>query len=202
MSAPRGRLLTIAIVAGVLALAAPVGAQEWKIYLVGKADPIVATYYAEEAPWVFYRDDDSMYLFTLGCNRISKVERGGALIPPPPCPVDRLATTASRVYVNVLELEAKRLDDGLAKLRELTTAYNAAVANASIAAVNTRAGGAPISIEGLNESLQLLRLQLGDARSDVDLSLQRTDALTQAIGAYREIERRELGRQRYFFAPR
>src|SRR5262249_30550579 len=95
MITPRARLaIVVGLALGLgLACVPAADAQEWKIYLKGKVEPIVATFYSEEAPWVFYQDDESMYLFALGCNRIDRVERGGAPIPMPACPVEALPTT-------------------------------------------------------------------------------------------------------------
>ena len=44
-------------------------AQEWTIYLYGHAVPVKASFYAEEPPWIFFRDDDSQYVFAVGCDR-------------------------------------------------------------------------------------------------------------------------------------
>ena len=203
MNTTRARLVTSLVAGLLLAAAGSADAQEWKIYMIGKVDPIVASYYAEETPWIFYRDDESMYVFALGCNRVAKVERGGAAIPLPACPVERVPTTVWRVYVGLLELEGKRLDDGLDRLRGLTTAYNTAVANATIAAANAqRIGRLEDATVGLEDSLKFLNLQLGDARSEVDRVLQSSATVSQAAGQYRVMELNQVGRRRYFFAPR
>jgi len=203
MNTTRARLVTSLVAGLLLAAAGSADAQEWKIYMIGKVDPIVASYYAEETPWIFYRDDESMYVFALGCNRVAKVERDGTVLPTPACPVERVPTTIWRIYVGILELEGKRLDDSLDRLRGLTTAYNAAVANATIAAANAqRIGRLEDATVGLEDSLKFLNLQLGDARSEVDRVLQSSSIVSQAAGQYRVMELNQVGRRRYFFAPR
>ena len=203
MNTTRARLVTLLVAGLLLAAAGSADAQEWKIHMIGKVDPIVASYYAEETPWIFYRDDESMYVFALGCNRVVKVERDGTVLPTPACPVERVPTTIWRIYVGILELEGKRLDDSLDRLRGLTTAYNAAVANATIAAANAqRIGRLEDATVGLEDSLKFLNLQLGDARNDVDRVLLSSATVSQAARAYREMEQNQVGRRRYFFAPR
>ncbi len=203
MNTTRARLVTLLVAGLLLAAAGSADAQEWKIYMIGKVDPIVASYYAEETPWLFYRDDESMYVFALGCNRVVKVERDGTVLPTPACPVERVPTTIWRIYVGILELEGKRLDDSLDRLRGLTTAYNAAVANATIAAANAqRIGRLEDATFGLEDSLKFLNLQMEDARSDVDRVLRSSSAVSEAARSYRDMEQRQVGRRRYFFAPR
>jgi len=109
------------------AAASPAIAQEYTIHLHGHTEPLKASFYAEEPPWIFFRDDDSQYIFAVGCDRVRQVERGGAAIPPAPCPVERLPTTMPRVYLGIMDLEAKRLDDSIARLREQTRSYAQAV---------------------------------------------------------------------------
>jgi hypothetical protein len=196
----------LAIVVFVVAIVGAVGvveAQEWRIHLRGKVDPIVARFYAEESPWIFYRDDESMYVFAVGCDRVTKIVRDGREIPLPACPVERVPTTYWRLYLSLLELEGKRLDDSLGKLRSLTSAYNAAVANASIAARNARDTGRLVEqTRGLEDSLGFLNAELDEARGEVDRILKSVDTATTAAMAYAEQEKGQLGRRRYFFAPR
>lgn len=201
MSMARG-LAGLAAVVMALAVMPPAEAQEWKIYLLGRPHPIEANFYAEEAPWVFYRDDQSMYLFAVGCNRVTRVERGGTEIPLPACPVEKAPTNTSRVFTGVLELEGKRLDDGFDKLRNITVAYNRAAADATIALANSKAAGGEIPTAGLAETLRTLNEQLSDVRADLDETLNRTKALIEAVNQYRQNERSMLARPRYFFAPR
>jgi hypothetical protein len=200
------RILAVAL--PVLAcLLSPLGdvaeAQEWKIYLKGKVDPIVAQLYAEDPPWVFYRDDDSMYTFALGCDRVLRVERGGTAIPLPPCPVEQLPTTMPRVLVNIMDLEAKRLDDGIAKLREQTRAYSQAVVG-SLAATGEFTGGEQRSAAEAQrmrsqafDAVAFLQSQINDTLFDIRLTEQRVGALLDASQSYPP-----RPRQRYFFAPR
>ena len=202
MSIQRTRLTAIALFVLALAVPGPAEAQEWKIYTRGKTAPIVSNFYAEEAPWVFYRDDDSMYVFAIGCNQIVKIERGGTEIPLPACPVEKVPTNTTRVLINILELEAKRLDEAFERLRGITVQFNNAAANATIAAANAKVAGLDIPKESLQETLETLKVQLDDVRFDLRQSLDRTDAIVGAVSAYREMERRAIGRSRYFFAPR
>jgi hypothetical protein len=202
------RARVIAIVAPALALLlGPLGevadAQEWKIYLKGKVEPVVAQFYTEEAPWVFYRDDDSMYVFALGCDRVLKVERGGTAIPLPACPVELLPTTQPRVLINIMDLEAKRLEDGITKLREQTRAYSQAVVG-SLAATGEFTGGEQRSAAEAQrmrsqafDAVAFLQSQINDTLFDIRLTEQRVGALLDASQSYPP-----RARQRYFFAPR
>jgi hypothetical protein len=206
MGSVRARIIAIVAPALVLLLG-PLGevadAQEWKIYLKGKVDPVVAQSYAEEAPWVFYRDDDSMYVFAVGCDRVLKVERGGTAIPLPACPVELLPTTMPRVLVNIMDLEAKRLEDGISKLREQTRAYSQAVVG-SLAATGEFTGGEQRSASEAQrmrsqafDAVAFLQSQINDTLFDIRLTEQRVGALLDASQSYPP-----RARQRYFFAPR
>jgi len=194
-----------ALVVGIgLTLSAPVEAQEWRIYTLGKAYPIEADYYAEEAPWVFYHfaDDPGMYLFAVGCDRVTRVERGGQEIPRPACPVQAVPTNQARVYSTLLDLEGKRLDEAFERLRGITVQFNRAAADATITLANARQTGELLPTASLAETLDTLNRQLDDVRTDVNESLRRTDAVVRAYGEYRRRELNEIRPQRYFFAPR
>jgi hypothetical protein len=199
------RILAVALplLAGLLSpLGGVADAQEWKVYLKGKVEPILAQFYAEEPPWVFYRDDDSMYTFALGCDRVLRVERAGTAIPLPPCPVEQLPTTMPRVLVNIMDLEAKRLDDGIAKLREQTRAYSQAVvgslaATGELGAEQRSAAEAQRMRSQAFDAVAFLQSQINDTLFDIRLTEQRVGALLDASQSYPP-----RARQRYFFAPR
>jgi hypothetical protein len=202
MISQRARLAIVVGLGLVLAWAAAADAQEWKIYVKGKVEPIVASFYAEEAPWIFYQDDESMYTFALGCNRVDHVERGGAPIPAPACPVDALPTTTPRILVNIMDLEAKRLDDGIAKLREQTRAYADAVIGSAVAArgLLVAGGSASQAEQQLRQdvgAVSFLRNQIEDTLFDIRLTERRVGALTEAAKGFPKPPR-----ARYFFAPR
>jgi hypothetical protein len=177
-------------------------AQEYAIFLLGHPQPIQASFYSEEPPWIFFRDDDSQYVFAVGCNRIQRVERGGVEIPPPPCPVDRLPTTMPRVYLTIMDLEAKRLDDSIAKLREQTRAYAQAVVG-TLAATgefsgdpNARAEAALAQRRNL-DAIAFLQSQIQDTLFEIRLSETRVGSLLDASKTYPKSER-----QRFFFFTR
>lgn len=193
-------LATLLAVAGVAAV--PAEAEEWKIYLYGKTEPIKADYYSEAAPWVFYHDDQSMYLFAVGCDRIERVERGGRALPRSTCPVDSLPTTMPRVYISIMDLEAKRLDDSIAKLREQTRAYAEAVIGSVVATRGfVQAGGAPpgadLELARTVGAISFLQSQINDTLFDIRLSERRVGALLDATKIYPRPER-----SRYFFFAR
>jgi hypothetical protein len=201
-SLTRRMVLVGTMVVALSAIAAVADAQEWKIYLSGKVEPIVASFYAEESPWVFFRDDESMYVFALGCNRIRKVERGGTEIPLPACPVEKLPTTMPRILVGLMDLEAKRLDDGITRLREQTRAYADAVVGSAVAARGLQlAGGSAADAERQFQSdvgaISFLRSQINDTLFDIRLTEQRVSALAEAAQAFPQ-----PAKPRYFFAPR
>jgi len=206
MSTHTGRLIHLVVslaVAVILVVPGPAAAQEWKIYLRGKVQPIVASFYAEEAPWIFYRDDESMYVFALGCDRIQRVERGGTSLPPPACPVERLPTTMPRVLISIMDAEAKRLDDLITQLRERTTAYARAVFGVFAA---TGELAAPPGVSPADQELRrrqaldavaFLQSQINDTLVDIRQSEDRVGALLDAARSYPPRER-----TRFFFATR
>jgi len=189
-------------VATVLLLGAvPVAAQEWRIHLVGRAEPIAVLSYVEESPWIFYTDDESMYIFAVGCNRVRKVERSGAEIPAPACPVERLPTTMPTVYIAIMDLEAKRLDDTVAKLREQTKAYADALFGSIVGARGTAATVSAAEAEAIIQrsraAVAFLQSQINDSLFDIRLADQRVSVLLEAAKSFPPRER-----QRYFFATR
>jgi hypothetical protein len=199
------RRVGIGVTAGlalVVVLASSALAQEYTIHLLGHTQPIHATFYSEEPPWIFFRDDDSQYVFAVGCNRVDRVERGGVAIPPPLCPVERLPTTMPRVYVTIMDLEAKRLDDSIAKLREQTRAYAQAVVG-SLAASGELTGDPTARAEAdlvrrrNLDAISFLQSQIQDTLFDIRLTETRVGALLDAAKTYPKSER-----QRFFFFAR
>ena len=180
--------------------ASPALAQEYAIYFHGHADPVKASFYAEEPPWIFFKDDDSQYTFAVGCDRIQRVERGGAAIPPAPCPVERLPTTMPRVYLAIMDLEAKRLDDSIARLREQTRAYAQAVIG-TFAATGEFAGDpatraeAELARRRNLDAVAFLQSQIQDTLFDIRLTETRVGTLLDASRTYPKSERPRF----YFF---
>jgi hypothetical protein len=205
MGPVRARVIPAVALSWALALGAfgeVADAQEWKIYLKGKVEPVVAQFYSEEAPWVFYRDDDSMYIFAVGCDRVLRVERGGTQIPLPPCPVELLPTTMPRVLVNIMDLEDKRLEDGIARLREQTRAYSQAIISTFAATQDLGPDAVgmgarqQMASQGL-DAAAFLQSQIQDTLFDIRLTRDRVGALLEQARSYPP-----RPRQRYFFAPR
>jgi len=196
------RRLAIGAAVGLALLASTALAQEYTIFLLGHTQPIRATFYSEEPPWIFFRDDDSQYVFAVGCNRVERVERSGAAIPPPLCPVDRLPTTMPRVYLTIMDLEAKRLDDSIAKLREQTRAYSQAVIG-TFAATGEFSGDRNVQAEAeLNrrrnlDAIAFLQSQIQDTLFEIRLTESRVGTLLDASKTYPKSER-----QRFFFFAR
>ncbi len=188
--------LSLALYAGT---ASPALAQDWTIHLRGHAVPITASFYAEESPWIFFRDDQSQYVFAVGCDRVLRVERGGAAIAPPACPVERLPTTMPRVYLGIMDSEEKRLDDSIAKLREQTRAYAQAVVAAFAVTgefsndPNRRAEADLVRRRNL-DAVAFLQNQIQDTLVDIRQSENRVGALVDASRTYPKAER-----QRFFF---
>jgi hypothetical protein len=176
-------------------------AQEYAIYLYGHAEPVKASFYAEDPPWIFFRDDESQYVFTVGCNRVRRVERGGTAIPPVSCLVERLPTTMSQVYANIMDSEDKRLDDLMAKQREQTRAYTQAV-TAGRAAVGEFTPGttSPREMEQARrqafDALERMREELRDLFSEVQRARDRVGALVDMSKSYPKAERQRF----YFFS--
>jgi hypothetical protein len=178
---------------------APALAQEYAIHLYGHTEPVKASFYAEEPPWIFFRDDESQYVFAVGCDRVRRVERGGAPIPPAPCPVERLPTTMPRVYLGIMDLEAKRLDDSIARLREQTRSYAQAVIGTF--AATGEFGGDPAARAEAElarrrnlDAVAFLQSQIQDTLFDIRLSENRVGTLLEASRTYPKAER-----QRFFF---
>ena len=199
------RRLVIGVAVGlalVACAASPALAQEYTIFILGHTQPIQASFYSEEPPWIFFRDDESQYLFAVGCNRVEHVERGGVAIPPPLCPVERLPTTMPRVYVTIMDLEAKRLDDSIAKLREQTRAYAQAVvgslaATGDFTANPTARAEAELARRRNLDAIAFLQSQIQDTLLDIRLTETRVGALLDASKTYPKGER-----QRFFFFAR
>jgi hypothetical protein len=194
--------LTVSVAAGLALLAAaasPALAQEHTIYLHGHTVPLRASFYAEEPPWIFFRDDDSQYMFAVGCDRVQRVERGGAAIPPSPCPVERLPTTMPRVYMGIMDLEAKRLDDSIARLREQTRAYAQAVigtfaATGEFAADPNARAEAELARRRNLDAVAFLQNQIQDTLFEIRLTESRVGTLLDASKTYPKSER-----QRFYF---
>jgi hypothetical protein len=198
------RTLAIGLAVGgalLAAAASPAVGQEYAIHLLGHPEPVKATYYAEEPPWIFFRDDDSQYVFAVGCDRVRRVERGGAPIPPPPCPVEKLPTTMPRVYLGIMDLEAKRLDDSIARLREQTRSYAQAVIG-TFAATGEFSGDpaaraeAELARRRNLDAVAFLQSQIQDTLFDIRLSENRVGTLLEASKTYPKSERQRF----YFFA--
>jgi hypothetical protein len=179
--------------------ASPALAQEYAIYLHGHTLPVKASFYAEESPWVFFRDDDSQYVFALGCDRVARVERAGAALPLPACPVPRLPTTMPRVYLQIMDLEAKRLDDSIAKLREQTRAYAQAVigtfaATGEFGGDPAKRAEAELTRRRSLDAVAFLQNQIQDTLFDIRLTEDRVGTLLDASKTYPKSER-----QRFYF---
>jgi hypothetical protein len=179
--------------------ASPALAQEYAIYLHGHTLPVKASFYAEESPWVFFRDDDSQYVFALGCDRVARVERAGAALPLPACPVPRLPTTMPRVYLQIMDLEAKRLDDSIAKLREQTRAYAQAVVGTFAATGGfsddpAKRAEAELTRRRSLDAVAFLQNQIQDTLFDIRLTEDRVGTLLDASKTYPKSER-----QRFYF---
>ena len=203
MNTHAGRLIRAVVLAAILAVAWSAEAQQWKIYLLGRVDPIVADLYVEDTPWILFHDDQSMYVFAVGCNRVDRVERDGVALPPPNCPIEKLPTSMPRVYVAIMDLEAKRLDDAIAKLREQTRAYADAVigsiaatrGSATATAVETSAR--EMELARASAAIGLLQTQISDTLSDIRVIDLRVGKLLDAAKSFPPSEK-----QRFFFAPR
>jgi hypothetical protein len=186
-------------------------AQEWRIYLVGKVDPILADYYQEETPWVFFHfletrvEDQSKYVFAVACNRISRVERGGAPLPSPVCPLELLTTSMPQIYRRVMEPEQRRIDDLVAKLREQNRAYSEAIIGSALAARGLQtAGGAGISTFGARSDLlsniqgvSFMAQQIQDTLLDIRLTNVKISNLEAAAADEEKLTPR--ARPRFFF---
>ena len=196
-------VIGLAVGLAVLGVAAsPALAQEYTIYLHGHTVPVKASFYAEEPPWIFFRDDNSQYVFAVGCDRVQRVERGGAAIPLPACPVDRLPTTMPRVYLGIMDLEAKRLDDSIARLREQTRAYAQAVigtfaATGEFAADPATRAEAELARRRNLDAVAFLQNQIQDTLFEIRLTETRVGTLLDASKTYPKGER-----QRFFFFSR
>jgi hypothetical protein len=196
------RRLAVGMALALLGFAASTAhAQDYAIYVHGHTEPVKASFYAEEAPWVFFRDDDSQYVFSLGCDRVERVERAGASLPLPACPVPRLPTTMPRVYAGIIDLETKRLDDAIARLREQTRAYAQAIIGTFAATDDVRADPARRAEAELTRRRSLnavafLQSQIQDTLFDIRLTENRVGALVDASKAYPKSERQRF----YFFS--
>jgi hypothetical protein len=199
MSIQTGRLVRAVVLAAILAVASAAEAQQWKIYMLGRVDPIVADLYVEDTPWILFHDDESMYVFAVGCNRVDRVERDGVALPPPNCPIEKLPTSMPRVYIAIMDLEAKRLDDTIVKLKDQNRAYGEALAGS--AAASATPGIPPqqarVSQERFADAARLLQSQINDSLLEIRLADLRVGRLLDAAKSFPPSEK-----QRFFFAPR
>lgn len=199
----RAMVIGAGVLGGLLApLATPAGAQ-WKVHLAGRDEPLEAAFYAEETPWVFFRfrDDRSMYLFTLGCDRVIRVERDGADLPRLNCPLPRLATTMPRVYAGIIEKEAKLLEDVLAKLSKDVDALRTINAGAS--------GGTAESPAERERQQQAAKRAADVVTQRIAQSFKEIDDIDRRIGALMEASKGLVAnvdyppeKPRYFFFRR
>jgi hypothetical protein len=181
--------------------ASPALAQEYAIYLYGHSQPVKASFYAEESPWVFFRDDDSQYVFPLGCDRVQRLERAGAPISLPACPVPKLPTTMPRVYAGIIDSETKRLDDSIAKLREQTRAYAQAVigtfaATGEFGGDPTKRAEAELQRRRSLDAVAFRQNQIQDTLFDIRLTEDRVGTLIDASKTYPKGDRQRF----YFFS--
>jgi hypothetical protein len=181
--------------------ASPALAQEYAIYLYGHSQPVKASVYAEESPWVFFRDDDNQYVFALGCDRVQRIERAGAPISLPACPVPKLPTTMPRVYAGIIDFETKRLDDTIAKLREQTRAYAQAVigtfaATGEFGGDPAKRAEAELQRRRSLDAVAFLQNQIQDTLFDIRLTEDRVGTLIDASKTYPKGDRQRF----YFFS--
>jgi hypothetical protein len=197
--APRAvERLALGVAAGlaVLGVASSTDAQQWTIYLFGHTEPVRATFYTEETPWIFYRDDDSQYVFAVGCDRVRRVTRDGIEIALF-CPVERLPTMMPRVYQGILDREAKNLEDANTRYRDRLRACN-------------QAAGAPVGASGGEparqaeaapcqspEAIAFREDPVRDAEEEVRQARRRLGALLELVDMYKTDRPGPV--QRFFF---
>ena len=203
MDLPTARRLALGVAVGLAVLggSSPADAQEWAIYLQARSEPVRASFYTEEPPWVFFRDDDSQYVFAVGCDRVERVERDGREIAHPLCPVERLPTMMPRVYQAIMDLEDKRLKDARARFGSEIRACNQAIGTPAVAT----GGGPARQVEETAlcqspEAIAFLEDQVRDAQNEIHRSNARIWALLRVLNTYR-VERPGPV-QRFFFFTR
>jgi hypothetical protein len=183
-----------------LGIAVPAHPQEWAIYLYGQVDPIKASFYTEEEPWIFFRDDDSQYVFAVGCDHVKEVRRDNVPILSPACQVARAPTTTSQVYEGVLALELKHFEELMAKLTEQSRSY-AQIVGTSAASGELRAGPATQvsrpEFERGRSPVELLKSEIDDTTLEIQLSMNRLATLIEKRNSYPPPQR-----QRFFFFSR
>lgn len=202
MSTRTARILGWVGLAVTLAVASPAAAQQWRIYLLGKLDPIVASFYLEDAPWVLFRDDESLYVFSVGCDRVERVERDGVALPRPACPVERLPTMTPAIYGVIVELEARRFEELVARLRDQTRVYNEAIEGAARAAglagrPEVPPGAARLTQRQLLTTANFALQQINATVAELGLVDSRIERLLAAAKVYPPPVK-----PRFFFAPR
>jgi hypothetical protein len=197
-----GVLLAVTLFAVLVMGVRPVDAQQWKIFLAGKTEPIVADVYVEDAPWIIFRDDESMYLFAIGCNRVDRVERNGVALPRPACPVERLSTSMPLVYLALVELEGKRFEDAFTRLAAQSKQYSEAVLGAELVLTQAPPGDlqarvAAVTRERLRDTATVIQREVNTTLFEIGLLEERMKRLFEAARSFPE-----GARQRFFFAPR
>jgi hypothetical protein len=107
-----------------------------------------------------------------------------------------------RVYLAIMDLEAKRLDDSIARLREQARAYAQAVigtfaATGEFAGDPAKRAEAELARRRALDAVAFLQNQIQDTLFDIRLTENRVGSLLDATKAYPRSER-----QRFFFFGR
>ena len=170
-----------------LALAGPAGA-EVRVYLLDRTEPIMTAEVFEEGPWLFFREGESPYLFTVARDRVERLEivRDGAVqtlqITPPGQAV--FPDARRQILLTVAEIQDARVEELRKALEEEVSKIGAAAS-----AVNQarEAAGALAVVEAL-QALQIQRERADQAhrhyhqaRRDLDRTLGRVEVY-QAMG--------------------
>ncbi len=171
---------------GIAVFAAPVSA-EVRIYVTGKAAPVVTAEIFEEDGWVLYEENGSGYLFSVPRDRIEKLEivRDGAvqtvqiIEPAPPVFPDfrpRIWFTVAALQEKFKEELKKKRDEEVGKIAGAADAVNKA-----------RQAGDALAVLEARATLAVARDAARTVRDEYERALLWLRRTLEQVSTYRDV---------------
>lgn len=170
-----------------LVLAGPAGA-EVRVYLLDRTEPIMTAEVFEEGPWLFFREGESPYLFTVARDRVERLEivRDGAVQTLQITPPGQAAFPDARrqIFVVVLESEDRRVEEVMKKLQE--EMQNMATATEAVTASQLLRPGAgeAVTFQESRAALALQQERVNSVLVEAAAVSRRIDRILERVGKY------------------